>query len=106
LLSPNIIYNSVELPVWSLDHSDLERALDDAWNDLDPESDDLLQSINGLPEIFGPGLNQLPYKLLEEGTPTLYIPYTSIPVQLNVVKLAGNDHIRKTTHSLRSLRSL
>lgn len=77
--------------MWSLDHSDLERALDDAWNDLDPEADDLLQSISGLPEIFGPGLNQLPYKLLEKGTTMLYIPYTSIPVQLNLVKLAGND---------------
>ena len=91
LLSPNIIYNSVELPVQSIDNSDLEHALDDAWNDLVPESEDLLQNINSLPEIFGPGLNQLPYKLLEDGTPTLYVPYTSIPAQVNLVKLAGND---------------
>ena len=42
LLSQKIIYNSVELPVWSIDNSDLEHALDDAWNDLDPESEDLL----------------------------------------------------------------
>jgi len=91
LLSPNIIYNSVELPVWSIDNADLERALDDAWNDLDPESEDLLQNINSLPEILGPGLNQLPYKLLEDGTPTLYVPHTSIPAPLNLIKLAGND---------------
>jgi len=60
-LSPNIIYNSVQHPVWSIDNSDLEGALDDAWNDLNPDSDDLLENINLLPEIFGPGLNQLPY---------------------------------------------
>ena len=60
-LSPNIIYNSVQHPVWSIDNSDLECALDDAWNELNPESDDLLENINLLPEIIGPGLNQLPY---------------------------------------------
>ena len=70
---------------------DLEHALDDAWNDLNPDSDNLLENIDSLPEIFGPGLSQLPYRTLEDEAAKLYVPQTKIPVQLTIVKLGGNS---------------
>ena len=91
LLSPNIIYNSVGHPIWSLHHSDLERALKHAWEDLDPDSDNFVQAVKSLPEISGPSSEKIPYRLLEDGSPTLYIPSSDIPVALNTVKLAGKE---------------
>ena len=93
LLSPNIIYNSVGHPIWSLRHSDLEKTLKNAWEDLDPDSDNFVRAVKSLPEISssGPGSEKIPYRFLEDGTPTLYIPSSDIPPALNIVKLAGRD---------------
>jgi hypothetical protein len=91
LLSPNIIYNSVGHPIWSLDHSDLEKTLKHAWEDLVPDSENLVQAVKSLPEISGPSSEKIPYRLLEDGSPTLYIPSSDIPAALNTVKLAGKE---------------
>ena len=91
LLSPNIIYNSVGHPIWSLHHSDLEKTLKHAWEDLDPESENFVQSVKSLPEISGPSSEKIPYRLLEDGSPTLYIPSSDVPAALNTVKLSGKE---------------
>jgi hypothetical protein len=79
-------------PIWSLDHSDLEKALKHAWEDLDdPDSENLVQAVKSLPEISGPSSEKFPYRLLEDGSPTLYIPSSDIPAALNTVKLAGKE---------------
>jgi hypothetical protein len=91
LLSPNIIYNFVGHPIWSLRHSDLEKTLKHAWEDLDPDSDDFVQAVKSLPEISGPGSEKIPYRLLEDGSSTLYIPSSDIPAAMNTVKLSGKE---------------
>ena len=92
LLSPNIIYNSVGHPIWSLQHSELEKTLKHAWEDLVPDSDNLIQAVQSLPEISGPSSEKMiPYRLLEDGSPTLYIPSSDIPAVLNAVKIAGKE---------------
>jgi hypothetical protein len=90
-LSPSIIHNSAGHPIWSLSHSSLEEALGSAWASLDPDSNSILQTISDLPIILGPGLEKLPYRLLEDEAWMLCIPKEDIPIQLDAVKLSGDD---------------
>lgn len=90
-LAPRIIYDKTNHPVWSLDHKDLEYILAHAWSNLDPESDGILQTIKLLPIISGPGVQKLPYRLLEAGSWSLFVSDEDIKIPLNLVKLAGDD---------------
>ena len=90
-LAPKIIYDKTNHPVWSLDHKDLEHTLAHAWSDLDPESESILQTIKLLPIISQPGVQKLPYRLLEAGSWSLFVSNEDIKIPLNLVKLAGDD---------------
>lgn len=90
LLSPKIIYNSAGHPVWSLNHSDLERTLDHAWTDLSLDSTEIVETVKMLPKISGPGLQKLPYWLLEDKTWKLYVDNHDIPIPLTLVKFGGD----------------
>jgi hypothetical protein len=70
-LSPQIVYNTDDKPVWSISHDNLKETLDEAWDILNPDGDDseILTHIKSLPNISGPGL---PYKCNE--TPLLWLP--------------------------------
>lgn len=67
-LSPQIVYNTDDKPVWSISHENLKETLDEAWDSLD--ADEILTHIKKLPKISGPGL---PYKY-NERTPLLWLP--------------------------------
>lgn len=53
--------------VWRIQNSSLLRVLNAAWEDLDPDTDNIVDNVKKLPEVFGPGL---PYQL--DNTPQLY----------------------------------
>jgi hypothetical protein len=91
LLSPNIIYNNLNHPIWSISHSDLATTLQQAWEDLEPDSD-ITRTINSLPEISGPvAMQKLPYRLIEDGSLTLFVNPNDIPAELTRVKLRGKE---------------
>ena len=92
LLSPQIIYNDLNHPIWSIPHSDLATTLQQAWEDLEPDSDNIARTIKLLPEISGPAaIQKLPYRLLEDGSLTLFINPSDIPAELTRVKLGGRE---------------
>jgi hypothetical protein len=92
LLSPSIIYNNLNHPIWSISHSDLATTLKQAWEDLEPDSDNIARTINSLPEISGPAaMQKLPYRLLEDGSLTLFVDPSNIPAELTRVKLGGKE---------------
>ena len=53
--------------VWQIQNSSLLRVLNAGWEDLDPDTDNIVDNVKKLPEVFGPGL---PYQL--DNTPQLY----------------------------------
>ena len=70
-LSPQIVYNTDDKPMWSISHDNLKETLNEAWDILNPDGDnsEILTHIKSLPNISGPGL---PYKCNE--TPLLWLP--------------------------------
>jgi hypothetical protein len=76
-LSPQIVYNTDDKPVWSISHDNLKETLDEAWDILNPDTNDseILTHIKKLPKISGPGL---PYKYNEK-TPLLWLPDPTPP---------------------------
>ena len=92
LLSPNVIYNDINHPIWSISHSDLASTLRQAWEDLEPDSDNIARTIKLLPEISGPAaMQKLPYRLLEDGSLSLFVDPSKIPAELSRVKLGGKE---------------
>lgn len=55
-LSPQIVYNDDDQPVWSISHQNLKERLDDAWDALEPDTDDILTHVKSLPKVSGPGI--------------------------------------------------
>jgi len=48
-----------------------------------PDSDNIAQTIKSLPEISGPAaMQKLPYRLLEDGSLTLFVDPSDIPAEL------------------------
>ncbi|PPQ96609.1 hypothetical protein CVT26_010742 [Gymnopilus dilepis] len=76
-LSPEIIYDEREMPVWSLNHTHLEEILDEAWSSLDPDTEDILYKIESLPKISGHGI---PYKNTDLTSGLLWFPNPTLPL--------------------------
>lgn len=92
LLSPNIIYNNLNHPIWSISHSDLATTLQQAWEDLEPDSDNIAWTLKLLPEILGPeAMHKLPYRLLKDGSLSLFVDPSKIPAELSQEKLGGKE---------------
>ncbi|KIM35830.1 hypothetical protein M413DRAFT_36514, partial [Hebeloma cylindrosporum] len=100
LLSPHIIYNGSNHPTWSIPHVHLEEILQRAWEELEPDSDNLVQNIKSLPEISGQALQKLPYRLLEDKSLALFIDPKHIPSELTREKLDGKE--RRPCHFCRA----
>lgn len=80
-------------PVWSLRHSDLKETFEQAWEEMDPQSDDVVENISKIPKISSVDtLYGLPYRLPNR-SPQFYLPKDELPAPLRVVKLAGNTSI-------------
>ncbi|KDR69600.1 hypothetical protein GALMADRAFT_77244 [Galerina marginata CBS 339.88] len=84
-LGPDVMIDDEDMPVWTVENSDLQAALNDAWESLNPDADEIVSNIESLPEIFG---TSLPYKS-SAGIPQLYV--TNLPIQLT--KLKAKDEI-------------
>jgi hypothetical protein len=91
LLSPKIIYNELNHPIWSIPHVQLEEILQRSWEELEPDSDNLAQRIKSLPELSGQALEKLPYRLLEDGSLALFVDPSRIPAELTRAKLGGKE---------------
>ena len=56
-LSPQIVYKTDDKPMWSISHGNLKETLDEAWDDLNENTDEILTHIKSLPGVSGSGLN-------------------------------------------------
>lgn len=70
-LSPEIIYDANDKPMWSISHNNLKETLDEAWDDLNLDPDKILTQIKSLPKVSGPGL---PYCTSNKQNPLLCLP--------------------------------
>ncbi|KAF8056034.1 hypothetical protein FPV67DRAFT_1457452 [Lyophyllum atratum] len=88
-LGPDIVSAQDSSPVWALKPSDLKDTLKIAWDDMNPDSDEIVDNLEALPKILAavPGL---PYKSLT-GDPELCI--TALPVEINVSKRDGREKL-------------
>jgi len=70
-LSPEIIYDANDKPIWSISHNNLKETLEEAWDDLNLNPDKILAHIKSLPKVSGPGL---PYSTFNKQNPLLCLP--------------------------------
>jgi len=59
-LGPNIYWKD-DNPFWALSNSSLAEIMEHAWNELNPESDEILSNIDLLPEVLE--TSDLPYQI-------------------------------------------
>jgi len=78
-LGPDIHFDTKNIALWSLKNSDLLEVLDEAWDALNPSSDEVMSNIELLPEIFA--TQHLPYRL-QDGSLQLYLSEDKLPFQL------------------------
>ena len=75
-LAPDLIYDKQHKATWSISHESLCEILDEAWDALNPNSDEVLINIELLVKITGEGL---PYKNAS-GIPQLSFPNPAAPI--------------------------
>ena len=91
-LSPHVVYNTDDKPVWSISHDNLKETLEEAWDILNPDTDEILTHIKSLPKISGPGL---PYKYNEK--PLLWLPDPTPPLTPS-----GSNPLAKSDYNAKS----
>ena len=104
-LSPDIIWDDNDKPVWSICHKHLQETLDEAWDLLDPDTAEILTHTKTLPKVSGPGL---PYKRGEQISLSRPNP-TPLPTSISTNKLTGKSPMTcklcGTTVPLSSMRT-
>ena len=86
------------VPIWSIRNSELKEVFERAWEEMDSESDDIIDNVKRLPVLAGTVkfdsevLPSLPY-VLHDGSPQFYLSKSQLPASLTVVKLAGNTKV-------------
>jgi hypothetical protein len=78
-LGPDIHFDAKDMAVWSLKNSDLQDVMEEAWDALNPSSDEVMSNIALLPEIAA--TNHLPYRL-PDGSIQLYYSEEKMPFHL------------------------
>ena len=98
-LSPEVIYNAKQKPIWSLTHADLKSVFDDAWSSMDPETDEILQWLQQLPKLKKPGPG-LPYKYFGDPSFQFSVRNPSYPPESpsnKLIQMDGLDPNEKVT---------
>ncbi|KAF8902265.1 hypothetical protein CPB84DRAFT_1824389 [Gymnopilus junonius] len=119
LLAPNVCYDgddnaedgdeNAPTPTWSLQTSELRETFNCAWNEMDPDSENIVENIKSLPEIpITSQLNGLPYKLYDS-TPQFYLAKDDLPVLLKLTKISSTTKVDcclcKKTLPLQNMRN-
>ena len=83
-LGPSIYWKE-DNPFWALSNSSLTEIMDHAWNELNPESDEIMSNIDILPEVLE--TSGMPYRIDQNHLSGLVIDSTKLPFNIRVNRL-------------------